>query len=75
MPVYKEEWGISQTVVRDEIIPMVKKIAKAEGVKLIDFYTPMETKSELAPDGIHPNSEGAALIAKIVSENILSVKK
>jgi acyl-CoA thioesterase I len=63
IPVYKEEWGITESIVKDEIIPSIYKVAKSEGIKVIDLYTPMIGKGDLAPDGIHPNAAGAAIIA------------
>lgn len=70
IPVYREEWGITESIVHNEIIPLVTRVAKSAGVKVIDLYTPMAGKSELAPDGIHPNAEGAAIIAGVVFESI-----
>jgi acyl-CoA thioesterase I len=32
-------------------------------VGVIDLYTPFEGKADLLPDGVHPNAEGATLIA------------
>jgi acyl-CoA thioesterase I len=63
IPVFRDEWGITQSIVSEEIIPMIGNVAKSEGVKVIDLYNPMLGKDALAPDGIHPNAEGAALIA------------
>src|SRR5688572_6434733 len=46
IPVFREEWGISQGIVSDEMIPMIRKIAQAQKIKLIDLYTPMEGRKE-----------------------------
>lgn len=67
VPVFKEAWEISESVVKDEIIPMILNIAKAEGVTLIDLYTPLQSKPDLLPDGVHPNAEGATIIAQTVA--------
>jgi acyl-CoA thioesterase I len=66
IPVYKDGFGITATVVSDEIIPMTQKVAKSENATLIDLYTPMLDKAALAPDGIHPDSAGAKIIAEEV---------
>jgi acyl-CoA thioesterase I len=70
IPVFREEWGISQGIVTDEMIPMIRKIAQTQKVKLIDLYTAMLDREELAPDGIHPNADGAAVIAEEVLKAI-----
>lgn len=66
IPVFKDAWGITESVVKDEVIPMVNKVAKKEGVKVIDLYNPLVGKDDLAPDGVHPNAVGATLIAEEV---------
>ena len=66
IPVFKDTWGITENVVKDEIIPMVKKIAKEEKVTLIDLYTPMIGKGDLVPDGVHPDAGGATIMAQAV---------
>jgi lysophospholipase L1-like esterase len=65
-PVFKDGLGISDKVIKEEIIPIIEKVAKEEKVLLIDLYTPLIGKGELFPDGIHPNAEGATLIAEAV---------
>jgi lysophospholipase L1-like esterase len=70
IPVFKDAWGISEVVVRDEIVPMVKNIAKAEKVKLIDLYTPMTGNSGMVPDGVHPDANGAGVIAQTIYKAI-----
>lgn len=66
IPVFKDVWGIRENVVRGEIIPIIKKIAKEEKVKLIDLYKPLVGKAEMAPDGVHPDANGATIIAQKV---------
>ncbi|MBN1817637.1 MAG: hypothetical protein JW828_09755 [Sedimentisphaerales bacterium] len=63
VPAYEERWGISDEVVREDVIPKIRQIAKDMGVGLIDLYTPMSDKPELFPDRIHPNAEGARQMA------------
>src|SRR5688572_17385852 len=70
IPVFKEEWGITESIVKDEIIPTVIRVSKSEAVTLIDLYTPMQSKSDLVPDGVHPNAGGATVIAETVRNAI-----
>lgn len=69
-PVVGEQWGINDKTVREEVIPLIDEIAKATDVKIIDLYAPLKDKPELLPDKVHPNAEGAKIIAQTVAEAI-----
>jgi len=64
VPAYAERWGISETIIKNEVIPLVNSIARKKNVPVIDLYGPLSGKAELFPDQIHPNAEGAYDIAK-----------
>jgi acyl-CoA thioesterase I len=66
VPVFKDGWGITGSIVVEEVIPKLRRIVKSENVTLVDLHTPMLEKGESFPDGIHPNAEGAAMIAEEV---------
>jgi acyl-CoA thioesterase I len=70
VPAYKRAWNINDSVIHLEIIPIVEDLAVRNELTVIDLYSPLEGKSELFPDGIHPNEEGAELIARAVKEGI-----
>lgn len=53
-----------------EIRERMVRIAKANQVGLIDFHTPLHSRTDLFPDNLHPNAEGARILAEIVSEAI-----
>ena len=44
----------------------ISLVAKAAGVELIDFHEPMYAHPNLLPDNLHPNAEGAGILAKTV---------
>ena len=44
----------------------LKKVAQGAGAQLIDLYTPLHTRPDLFPDALHPNPEGAKILAKAV---------
>ncbi len=46
-----------------QVIPLIARMAGAE---LIDFHQPLYAYPYLLPDALHPNSEGAGLLAKTV---------
>ena len=64
VPAYGERWGISDKIIKNELIPLIKQTARNKFVPVIDLYGPLSNKPELFPDLIHPNAEGAQGIAK-----------
>ena len=45
---------------------MIRKVARAEKVEIIDLFTPIADSKLFAGDGIHPNKAGAKRIAEVV---------
>ena len=70
MPAYYTNFNISPEIIQNEMLPLIEVIAKKTKVKIIDLYTPMVGKNNLAPDGIHPNAEGTAILAQEVYKAI-----
>ena len=66
VPAYPERWGIRDSVIKEEVVPIVKQVAAQQRVNMIDLYTALSNRPELFPDKIHPNAEGAKLMAKEV---------
>lgn len=62
-PVYESRWGISDEVVKGEIIPIVEKVAAEKGVPTIDIYHALSGRPDWFPDHVHPNADGAAVMA------------
>ncbi|WP_040400833.1 GDSL-type esterase/lipase family protein [Cecembia lonarensis] len=70
VPVTKDNFGIRESVMVNEIKPWLFEIAGATGASIIDLYTPLKNKSDLLPDGVHPNKEGLGIMAKEVAKAI-----
>lgn len=68
-------WGISPEVIEHELPPLLAEVARSERVTLIDLFTPLRDRPELAPDHVHPNAEGAALIAQTVAAAIRAARR
>ena len=49
-----------------QIQQKIEQIARTYNVGLIDFYDPLHQRIELFPDALHPNPEGAGILAKKV---------
>ncbi len=54
----------------DQIQEAIKHVAKAEGVQLINFYEPLLPYPYILHDAIHPDVEGAEMLASIVYKGI-----
>ena len=50
------------------------ELAEEYGLEIIDFKTPTSNKTELFPDGLHPNTAGNELMAKAAFEVITGTK-
>lgn len=69
-PAYGSVAGITDTVIKNELIPKIAEVAALHGITIIDNYTVLTGKKELFPDLVHPNVEGAGIIAQNVYETI-----
>lgn len=70
-------FGITETNVKLEI-PMIDKLAEEEKLEVIDMHAALEATPALLPDRVHPNTEGAKVMAetaaKAVSARALQAK-
>lgn len=66
VPVYETKWGINDDTLFNEVIPIIKKSAQEAKVPIIDLYDALSNRPELFSDKVHPNAEGATLIARTV---------
>lgn len=60
----------TDAILRKEIIPQLEQVAAAGNVPVIDFYTAFAEQGELLPDGVHPNANGATVLAEHISRAI-----
>ncbi|MBB5352125.1 sialate O-acetylesterase [Haloferula luteola] len=67
IPVIGEgNFGINEPAVQEEIA-IIDRIAHDLQIDLIDLHAPLEGKDDLIPDRVHPNSEGAGIMAETVA--------
>jgi len=64
VPAFAERWDINEFVIKNEVIPAISQVARKKRVPVINLYQPLSGKPKYFPDDIHPNAEGAFLIAK-----------
>ena len=62
-PDFPGRWGINDKTIRDEMIPMIRTVANESGARVIDLHSALAGKADLFPDTVHPNDEGAKLMA------------
>jgi acyl-CoA thioesterase I len=69
-PVYSNTLGINPDFFSNKVIPHIQCVANQEEVPTIDVYGVFGNHSDYTGDGIHPNDDGAALIASQVYDAI-----
>ena len=69
-PVFPERWGITETVVKNEVIPLALQAAGECKVPTVDLYEALEGRADLFPDKVHPNAGGAEVIAAVIYAEI-----
>jgi len=62
-------FGINEANVQIEI-PLIDKLAQELHLGVIDIHAALDGKPELLPDHVHPNAEGARIMAETVSKEI-----
>ncbi len=67
VPVYETRWGVNEAVVRGEIASIIERVADDKLLPVIDLYAALSGKPQYFPDKIHPNAEGARIIAEGVA--------
>ena len=72
MPAFKVMWGINDEVITKELSPILRQVVSETASELIDLHTPFADKQAWFADNVHPNAEGAALMAKIIGDAIAS---
>ena len=74
VPAFRVNFSIRPDVIHDEILPMVERIGREKDAPIIDLYTALLDAGDLFPDAIHPNAEGAALMAQAIAPLLLGVR-
>jgi lysophospholipase L1-like esterase len=72
VPAYSITFDINPDIIKNEIIPIIKQVAKEKGLQTIDLFSVFSGKKDLITDDIHPNTPGSALIARTIHAAIIS---
>ena len=74
VPAFKDNYGITEKVLSEGVLPAIDRLAAKTGLPAIDLHAALSGRAELFPDGIHPNNGGASLIARAVYNEIKTVR-
>jgi lysophospholipase L1-like esterase len=69
-PIFNNGPGPNNTNLVEGVIPTIERVADDLNLSTIDVYAGLANHSEYFPDGVHPDSEGAKVIADQVYEAI-----
>nr|WP_319511894.1 GDSL-type esterase/lipase family protein [uncultured Draconibacterium sp.] len=69
-PAFQRRWSINDTTIREQVIPIIEKLADKNQLTVIDAYSKLQDQEANFPDGIHPNEEGAGRLAEVIAEAI-----
>lgn len=68
IPAFRDIWTISDSTIREGIIPYIEKFAKKHKLEVVDLHSLFKDDGKMMQqDGIHPNDKGAGQLAEIVA--------
>lgn len=70
VPVFKDNWGITENILVEEMRPILQRVAEKTGSEIIDLHSPLTNHASFFPDGVHPNKEGAMIMARVIANVI-----
>jgi acetyl esterase/lipase/lysophospholipase L1-like esterase len=70
IPAFAPTWNISDSVIVNEIIPVIRKLAKKNKLEIIELHDRFNNNDgqQVLPDAIHPSAQGAKQMADIIYE-------
>ncbi len=71
-PIYNNNLGLDNSNLEQGVIPNIEQVADNMNLPTIDLNSAMMGHSEYFRDGVHPNDDGAEVIANTISNAITS---
>ncbi len=62
-PIFSNALGPDGAIFVNDVLPLIRQVAAELSLPAIDVYTPLIHSPECFWDGLHPNSQGAKIIA------------
>ena len=69
-PIYENELELSGTNLQEGVIPSIEQVADELSLPTVDVNSALADHPEYFQDGVHPNSDGAMVIATEISDAI-----
>jgi lysophospholipase L1-like esterase len=69
-PIYNNSLGLENSNLEEGVIPNIEQVADDLDLPTIDVNSVMTNHSEYFQDGVHPNDEGAEVIASTINNAI-----
>jgi lysophospholipase L1-like esterase len=69
-PIYENDLELSGTNLENGVIPSIDQVAAELNLVTVDVNSALENHPEYFIDGVHPNSDGAIIIASEINEAI-----
>ena len=69
-PIFSENSSYNNTYLSDTVLPKVDNVANQLDLPTVDIYSAFGNHSDYFMDGVHPNADGALLIASNVYDAI-----
>jgi lysophospholipase L1-like esterase len=69
-PIFNNELGLNNTNLEQGVIPGIAQVANDLSLPTINVNTVLINHSDYFIDGVHPNAEGAELIASTIVDTI-----
>ena len=67
---FRDKWGITDSVIVNEVIPAIHQVAKKNKLPVIDLHAVLTDRGEMTSDMIHPNDKGAGHMAEAIADVI-----
>jgi len=67
------EWKLNWRL-NHRIIPAIRRTCKVRNIPVVDVNSAFQGRHHLIPDALHPNAEGAAIIARTVLDALQSLQ-
>ncbi len=71
-PIFTNNPDYNNTYLANDVLPQIDSLATNLSLPIVDVYNAFTNHSDYFMDGVHPNSEGTALIASEVDNAIIS---
>ena len=71
-PIFTSNPDFNSTYLKDNVIPQVDAVANNLNLPTIDVNSAFSNHTDYFMDGVHPNAEGAALIASQIDNAIIN---